>query len=66
MGVVRRAVVLQDLAAARGRLPEGAEIILQRDGQAGERPQRLALSAAAIDLVRLTQDVGLLDVQERL
>ena len=46
---------LEDLRAARGRHPAGGEDVLQRQGNAGERPERLTAAAGGVDLAGSSQ-----------
>ena len=64
VGVVGRHEVLQDLAAAGGRLARGAEDVLDGDGHAGERAERLAALALGVHGAGLVEGVGFIDVEE--
>ena len=64
--LVRRNPALEDLRPAGGRHPDGGEQVLDRDGDARERAERLARRPLAVDLPRLRQGVVGGHVQERL
>ena len=65
VGVVGRHEVLQDLAAAGGRLALGAEHVLDGDRHAGELAERFAALALGVDGAGLLEGAGFVDVQER-
>ena len=63
-GVVRRTPPLEDLRpAGRGRTPH-REDVLQRQRHSGERTQRLAVGARAVDRICLGERELAVDVQE--
>ncbi len=64
-GVVGRGPALEHARARGGRHVDGAEHVLDRDGHAGERPERGAVGALRVDLGGAPERALTGDVEER-
>ncbi len=66
MGIIRRHEVFENLAAAGGGLPLGAQNVLDGDRNAGERTERFTALAFAVDASCLFKGRFFIDVKKRL
>src|SRR5262249_11256140 len=64
MSVIRRTIPRQDLAAGGGGHAANAQVVLDRDGQPGQRAKSLAGLASAMDGSGLLARAGFIEVEK--